>query len=99
MAIALLAFLVLLTGVAWWVLAPVRAGRASEGAADLAALEAEWDARIAAVRDAESDLQTGKLAPADHQALDAELRRAAFAALRALERARARDDPERRCEP
>ena len=31
MAIALLAFLVLLTAVAWWVLAPVRAGRASEG--------------------------------------------------------------------
>ena len=99
MAIALLAFLVLLTVVAWWVLAPVRAGRASEGTADLAALEAEWDARIAAVRDAESDLQTGKLGPADHQALDAELRSEAFAALRALERARERDDRERRCEP
>ena len=99
MVIALLAFLVLLTVVAWWVLAPVRAGRPSESAGDLAALEAEWDARIAAVRDAESDLQTGKLAPADHQALDAELRGAAFAALRALERGRARDDSERRCEP
>jgi|SRR5215207_8942541 len=99
MAIELLAFLVLVTAVAWWVVAPLRGRPASEGSADLAALEADWEARIAAVRDAESDLQTGKVAPADHQALDPELRGAAFAALRALERARARDDPQRRCEP
>ena len=89
----LLAFLVLLTAVARWVLAPLRGGGASIAGADLAALEAEWEARVAAVRDAELDLATGKLTAADHQALDAELRAAEVTALRAFERARGRDGP------
>ena len=93
MALELLAFLVLLTAVAGWVLAPLRGGGASIAGADLAALEAEWEARVAAVRDAESDLATGKLTAADHRALDAELRAAAVTAQRAFERVRDRDGP------
>ena len=92
MALDLLAFLVLLTVVARWVLAPLRGG--GDGAiagADLAALEAEWEARVAAVRDAEWDVATGKLTAADHRALDAELRAAAVTAQRAFERVRDRD--------
>jgi hypothetical protein len=90
MALDLLAFLALLVAVARWVLAPLR-GDGSIAGADLAALEAEWEARVAAVRDAELDLATGKLTAADHQGLDAELRAAAVAAQRALERVRDRD--------
>jgi len=93
MPLDLLAFLVLLTAVARWVLAPLRGGGGSIAGADVAALEAEWEARVAAVRDAELDLATGKLTAADHQALDAELRAAAATALQALERARGRDRP------
>jgi hypothetical protein len=93
MAAELLAFLVLLVAVARWVLAPLRAGGGSLAGADLAALEAEWEARAAAVRDAELDMATGKLTAADHQALDEELRAAAFTARRAFERARGPDGP------
>ena len=91
MALDLLAFLVLLTVVARWVLAPLRGRGGSLAGADLTALEAEWEARVAAVRDAELDLATGKLTAADHRALDAELRAAAVTAQRAFERVRDRD--------
>ena len=93
MALDLLAFVVLLTAVARWVLAPLRGGGGSIAGADLAALEAEWEARIAAVRESELDLATGKLTAADHQALDTELRAAADTALRAFERERGGDGP------
>jgi hypothetical protein len=93
MALDLLALLVLLAAVAWWVLAPLRDGGGAIAGTDLAALEAEWEARVAAVRDAELDLATGKLTTADHQALDAELRAAAVAAQRALERPPDRERP------
>lgn len=93
MALDLLAFLVLLTAVARWVLAPLRGGGGSSAGADLAALEAEWEARVAAVRDAELDLATGKLTAADHEALDAELRAAAVTARRSFERVRGREGP------
>ena len=93
MVLDLLAFLVLLTAVARWVLAPLRGRGGSIAVADLAAFEAEWEARVAAVRDAELDLATGKLTAADHRALDAELRAAAVTAQRAFERVRDRDGP------
>ena len=94
MALDLLAFLVLLAAVARWVLAPLRGGGGgSIAGADPAALEAEWEARAAAVRDAESDLATGKLTAADHRTLDAELRAAAVAAERALDRVRGGEGP------
>jgi hypothetical protein len=62
---------------------------------DLVALEAERDARLAAVRDAELDLRTGKLSVQEHRALDGELRAEALEALRALDAARAADGADR----
>jgi len=95
MLLELLAFLAVLAVTVRWVLAPVRCPRVGPAGADLVALEVERDAHVAAVRDAELDLQTGKLTPAEHRALDAELRVAAVTALRALERARAGEDAAR----
>ena len=96
MALQLLAFLAVLVVVSRWVVAPLRAGAgAAPGDAvsvsgEIPTLEAERDARLAAVRDAELDLRTGKLTPAEHAALDADLRTDALEALRALDAARER---------
>jgi hypothetical protein len=97
MALELLAFVVVLGVTSLWVLAPVRRARAPRGVApgDLAALEAERDMRIAAVRDADLDLQTGKLSADDHRALDGQLRAEALDALRVLEAARADEGGDR----
>lgn len=86
----LVAFVVLVAVAAGWVAAPIRAARRTASPAlapDLVALEAERDARVAAVRDAELDRQTGKLSAADHEVLDAELRAEAARALHALDAA------------
>ena len=88
------AFVALLGVTSRWVLAPVRTARRTESAppaGDVVALEAERDARLAAVRDAELDLQTGKLSADDHRTLDAQLRGEALEALQALDAARGRD--------
>jgi hypothetical protein len=88
----LIPFLALLVLVAAWVSAPVRRGHDTAAAAsgpDLAALEAERDARLAAVREAELERDTGKISAEDHEALDAQLRAEAVEALRALESAKA----------
>lgn len=85
----LLPFLVLLVAVAAWVSAPVRRGTAAAAGPDLTALEAERDVRLAAVREAELERDTGKLSPEDHRLLDARLRAEAAEALRALDAAKA----------
>lgn len=93
-AVELLAFVVLLAVASRWVIAPVHAARRTGSVAtagDTVALEAERDARLAAVRDAELDLQTGKLSADDHRALDAQLRAEALAALQTLDAARAEE--------
>jgi hypothetical protein len=91
-AIELGLFLAVIAATWWWVGAPLRGGDAAASPGELAALEAERDVRLDAVRDAELDLQTGKLTTADHRALDAELRAEALAALRRLDAARAEGD-------
>ena len=90
----ILPFLALLAVAGLWVTAPLRRGRrGAAGAADVTALEAERDARLAAVRDAELDLQTGKLSADDHRELDARLRAEAMEALAEADAARARQEP------
>jgi hypothetical protein len=93
-ATEMIPFLALLIAVAAWVSAPVRRGHAEATAPsrlDLAALEAERDVRLAAVREAELERDTGKISAADHAALDEQLRAEAVEALRALEAAKARE--------
>jgi hypothetical protein len=83
------AFMVLLALVAIWISAPLRRRVPdTAGSRDLGALEAERDARLAAVRDAELDRATGKLSDDDHRALDAQLRSEALAAMRDLDEGR-----------
>ena len=85
----LLAFLVVLWLTSRWVLAPIRSDDdAALDDTELAVLEAERDARLAAVRDARLDLDGGKLSADDHRALDARLRAEALDALRVLDAAR-----------
>jgi hypothetical protein len=86
----LIPFLALLIGLAAWISAPVRrgSGATQEPGSDLAALEAERDLRLAAVREAELERETGKISDEDHRELDVRLRAEAAAALRALEAAK-----------
>jgi hypothetical protein len=67
---------------------PPETAPAARGA-HLAALEAERDAKLAAIRDLEADLAAGKLTHDDHRRLDGELRAEAARALRRLDEARA----------
>jgi hypothetical protein len=81
------AFMALLVIAGLWVAAPLRRPAANTpDDLDVPALEAERDARLAAVRDAELDRLTGKLSAEDHRTLDAELRAEALDAIRALDR-------------
>lgn len=63
---------------------------AETAAADVEALEAAREAKYREIREAELDLQTGKLGEEDHRALDRELRAEAVEILKALDRARGR---------
>jgi hypothetical protein len=83
--------LLLVAGIALFVSRPLRDGRpaAAGPASALAALEAQRDAKLAEIRDAELDLAAGKLTPEDHRELDLELRAEAASLLRRLEEARA----------
>jgi len=65
---------------------PAAARDASAGR--VRALEAARDAKLREIHDAKLDLQTGKLAEADHRALDGRLRAEAVALLRELDAAR-----------
>jgi hypothetical protein len=74
-----------------------RAGRAGIDPieAELAELEARKRARYREIRDAESDLASGKLSEEDHRRIDAELRREAIEILKREDRLRGsrRPDP------
>jgi len=59
-----------------------------ERAAEIDELEAEREAKLTEIRDAEFDHQTGKLSDEDFQALDAGLRAEAVEILRRLDAAR-----------
>ena len=88
-ALALLAIFALLLVVAWVVVTPLRRGAASQAAAreeaDRQDLEAARDAKYREIRDAELDLQTGKLSQEDWRALDRQLRAEAVEILRRLD--------------
>ncbi|MGI8558268.1 MAG: hypothetical protein ACR2ND_08160 [Solirubrobacteraceae bacterium] len=88
MILALLALLALLAGVIWLVSGPLRSGPRSaeaQSGSDRAALEAAKAAKYAEIRDAEMDLQMGKLSEQDFHALNMQLRAEAVEILRALE--------------
>lgn len=55
-------------------------------------LEAEREAKLSEIREAELDHRTGKLSDADYEALDGTLRGEAVEILRQLDAARATDD-------
>jgi hypothetical protein len=80
----LLAFLVLLAAVAWWVSRPFGRDHAAAPSPELANLAVERDIRVAAIRDAELDAQTGKISDERHRELDAILRDEALATMREL---------------
>jgi hypothetical protein len=83
--------LVVLAVVVLVVSAPLRREpEAPEGpATDVAALEAEKEAKYREIRDAELDHRTGKLSRPDWEALDAQLRSEAMEILRRLDEAQA----------
>jgi hypothetical protein len=62
-----------------------REGRADKAEADRMELEAERDAKLREIRDAELDWRTGKLTEADWQQLDAALRADAAEILKKLD--------------
>jgi hypothetical protein len=82
------ALVVLVCLVAWVVLTPIRRGpleAAGETAARRAELEAAKEAKYREIRDAQLDLEMGKVSEADHRAVDRELREEAIAILRELD--------------
>ena len=85
--LVILATLVLLAVVIVLVSAPLRAAREAPDAASVrrAELDAAREAKYREIRDAELDYATGKLSPADYEAVDAALRGEAMAILRELE--------------
>ncbi len=83
-----MALIVLAALVAWVVAGPLRAGpQEGEGetAARRAELEAAKEAKYREIRDAQLDLEMGKLSQADHRAVDRELRDEAIEILRELD--------------
>jgi hypothetical protein len=84
--------LLLLVGAAWFVLGPLREGRAEAEDADRAGREADLDssrdAKYREIREAELDYRTGKLSEADWRGLDRQLRGEAIDILRELDELR-----------
>ena len=74
--------------VAWIVLGPLRRGPEIDKREDeqRAALEAAKEAKYREIRDAELDLQMGKLSAEDWKAIDSELREQAISILREIDR-------------
>jgi hypothetical protein len=67
--------------------APLRRGRRVRDprAEQIAELEAARDAKYREIRDAELDMQTGKLSPEDYEAIDRALRADAIEIMHALD--------------
>jgi len=88
--VAVLVILAAIGAVAWLVSAPLRWGgerMQAEVSDRVAELRAHRDAKYREIRDAELDMQTGKLSAEDHRALDRQLRAEAMEILRALDEA------------
>jgi hypothetical protein len=82
-----IALIVLLCVVALVVLSPLLQGRSAEAPQEglREALEAAKEAKYREIRDAELDLQMGKLSVEDHRSVDRELRAEAIEILRRLD--------------
>jgi hypothetical protein len=84
--------LVIVVLVAWFVTAPLRNRRPTDGdgpiAAELADLEARKRAKYRQIRDAETARAAGKLTEDDFQRLDRELRAEAIQILKRIDRLR-----------
>ena len=88
--------LVIVVLVAWFVTAPLRNRRPTDGgpiAAELADLEARKRAKYRQIRDAEADRAAGKLTEDDFQRLDRELRAEAIQILKRIDRLRGPGSP------
>jgi flagellar biosynthesis/type III secretory pathway M-ring protein FliF/YscJ len=87
--IAYLVVLAVLAGVIYLISSPLRAARRETAedrrASRRAELEAARDAKYREIRDAELDLQTGKLSDADYEAVDRTLRGEAIEILNRLD--------------
>ena len=85
----LLLVMVLVAVVLWVVGSPLRPGRVASqeaaGAAEIATLHAERDAKYREIREAEMDYRMGKLSEADWREQDRGLRREAVDILRRLD--------------
>ena len=83
-----LAIVTLALLVAWIVLGPLRRGPEIDKREDdrRAALEAAKEAKYREIRDAELDLQMGKLSEEDWKAIDSELREQAISILQQIDR-------------
>ena len=88
----LLLAVAIVTLVAWFVTAPLRAGPSQDtgdpAEAELADLEARKEAKYRQIRDAEADHASGKLSDEDYKRLDRELRGEAIDILKKLDRLR-----------
>jgi type II secretory pathway component PulM len=88
--VAALVILAAIAAVAWLVWAPLRWGgerMQAEVSDRVAELRSHRDAKYREIRDAELDMQTGKLSAEDHRALDRQLRAEAMEILRELDEA------------
>ena len=89
--VAVILALVLLVVVLFVISAPLRAARgegtreAADASAERAELEAAREAKYREIRDAELDLRTGKLSPADYASIDGTLRTEALEILNRLQ--------------
>ena len=86
--LAPLIVIVLLAVVVWLVSGPLRAGASATEDPDVGRredLEAAKEAKYREIRDAELDLQMGKLSAADHRAIDGELRAEAIEILKQID--------------
>src|SRR3954462_9755216 len=90
----LLLAVAIVTLVAWFVTAPLRAGqnegREDPAVAELADLEARKEAKYRQIRDVEADHASGKLSDEDYKRLDRELRGEAIDILKRIDRLRPR---------
>jgi hypothetical protein len=93
----LLLALAIITLVAWFVTAPLRAGpsqgKGDSTEAELADLEARKEAKYRQIRDAEVDHASGKISDEDFRRLDRELRGEAVAILKRIDRLRPPQQP------
>jgi len=92
----LLLAVAIVTLVAWFVTAPLRAGPNEDtedpAVTELADLEARKEAKYRQIRDAEADHASGKLSDEDYERLDRELRGEAVDILKRIDRLRAPTD-------